>query len=587
MRRETLRLLALIAPSWRWIALAVVLGLATIGSGVGLMATSAYLLSLAALHPSIAELQVAIVGVRFFGISRGLFRYLERYVSHQVTFRLLARLRVWFYRRLEPLAPARLMERHTGDLLSRAISDIETLEHFYIRVIGPSLVAVIAGAAVTLVLAARSQSLGLAVLLALLAAGVAGPWLTLRLGRRPGQRLVAGRGELNARLVDTVQGAADLLAFGRAAACRERIRELSLRHERDQARMAGIRGFGAALTGLSADLAVLAVLALSIPLVRSEALHGVSLAVLALGVLAAFEAVAPLPQAYQQLEAGLASAHRLFEIGDTAPAVSDTAGQALTPRDFSLEVRDLRFRYPAEPGPAVLEGVDLSLPQGACVAVVGPSGAGKTTLVHLLLRFWEYSSGSIRLGGHELRSYRAPELRSRIAVVSQHAHLFSGSLRDNLRLARPDASEAEMVRAAEQAQIHAFIDSLPAGYDTWIGEQGLLLSAGERQRLAIARALLQDAPFLVLDEPTANLDPLTERAVLEQVRRLAEGRTTLLVTHRLVALDWVHEIVVLRAGRVAERGRHRGLLEQAGLYRRMYELQRGADSLRLPLPEPC
>jgi ABC-type multidrug transport system fused ATPase/permease subunit len=241
--------------------------------------------------------------------------------------------------------------------------------------------------------------------------------------------------------------------------------------------------------------------------------------------------------------------------------------------DYGLLVDGVSFRY--QPGePLALDRVSFALPQGGRLAIVGPSGAGKSTLVNLLLRFWEYEEGGIWLGGHELRRYRQEDLRRMLGVVSQHPHLFNATIRDNLLLARPDAAEADMVRAAQQAQLHDFVQALPHGYDTWIGEQGLRLSGGERRRLAIARALLKDTPLLILDEATADLDPLTERALLQAIHKLLECRTTLIVTHRLVGLEVADEILVLQAGRVVERGRHAELLQMAGLYRHMWELQR-------------
>jgi thiol reductant ABC exporter CydC subunit len=572
MRRIFWRLLKLVFPFVGWIALALLMGLATIGSGIGLMATSAYIIAKAALHPSVADLQMAIVGVRFFGITRGVFRYLERYISHEVNFRLLARLRVWFYRALEPLAPARLMQYRSGDLLTRIVADIETLEHFYVRVLAPPLVAVLVAGLMWFLISTYDRGLAIITLIFLALAGAGLPFLVHQLSHGVGRRMLAVRSDLNAALVDGVQGMAELLAFNYEDRHQERVEALSAELVALQRRMGWIGGLHASLTGLLMNLATLAVLAVAIPLVSQGRLDGVYLALLVLAVMASFEAVYPLPLAFQYLESSLEAARRLFDIVDARPAVFDPVQPASNSGDHSLSVKDLCFSYAAGEPPA-LSGISFAVPEGGSLAVVGTSGAGKSTLANLLLRFWDYDSGQILLGGHELRTYRQEDVRAMIGVVSQHTHLFNASLRDNLLLARPGASQVDLEHAASLAQIHDFIQSLPEGYDTWIGEQGLNLSGGQRQRLAIARALLKDAPILILDEPTANLDPLTERAVMDAIQGLMAHRTTLIITHRLAGLETVDEIVVLRAGQIVERGRHADLWSMGRLYRRMWELQ--------------
>jgi ATP-binding cassette subfamily C protein CydC len=576
MRSTFLRLLRLALPLWRHMALAVLLGIATIASGVGLLAISAYLIALAALHPSIAELQVAIVAVRFFGITRGVFRYLERLVSHNVAFRLLARLRVWFYQRLEPLAPARLMEYRSGDLLSRIVADIEALQQFFVRVIAPPLCAI--GIALLVWLLAGSFDLSLAVVMivALVLSGVLVPALVHRLSRGMGHRMVETRASLNATLVEGIQGCADLLACGHETDHRDRVQSLSSQLVRTQSSVAQVKGLSGALTGLSMNLATIAVLMAAIPLVTAARVNGIYLALLVMVAIASFEAVTPLPSAFQDLETSLSAAKRLFEVVDTQPEVEEPAGPSPEADDFAITVRDLRFCY--SPGaPPALDGISFHLGQGRRLALVGPSGAGKSTMVHLLMRFWDYDQGEIILGGHALRSYRSDDLRRMISVVSQHTDLFNDTVRANLLLAHPNASEQDLVRAAELAQIHEFITGLPDGYDTRIGEAGLRLSGGERQRLAVARALLKDAPILILDEPTANLDVLTERSLLQTLLKLMESRTTLIITHRLIALEAVEEILVLREGRVVERGPHHELVRAGGLYQRMWSMQSETD----------
>jgi len=580
------RLLRLAAPFRWWMLLAALLGVATVGSSIALMATAAWIISRAALHPSIGVLSVAVVGVRFFGIARGVFRYLERIVAHQTTFRLLARLRVWFFAHLEPLAPARLQEHRSGDLLARIVADIDTLENIYLRVIAPPAVAVLVAAGMAVFMAAYDPRLALALVSLLIVAGALIPLGLRALARSPGRELVAARGALVAAIIDGVQGMADLAAFNAQERHLASVMRLSRTLARHQRRLAVIGAAQTALISLTGSLAALSVLILAVPLVRGGQLDGVLLAVLVLAALASFEAIGPLPAALQHLDSSLAAARRLFELVDTPPPVRDPATPlpipALVPANDApaplLEVERLRFRY-APGDPPALDGLSFSLRVGATVAVIGPSGAGKSTLVGLLLRFWDYDEGAIRLAGHDLRQYAQDDVRGLLSVVSQQTHLFGGTLLDNLRVARPHATPDDAFAALRAAQLDGFVSNLPDGLDTWIGEQGLRLSGGERQRLAIARAVLKDTPILLLDEPTANLDPMTERAVLDTIFSALPGRTMLLITHRLTGLERADAILVLEKGRVVERGTHGELLRQGGTYRRLWAHQQAEQSL--------
>ncbi|MBW7919954.1 MAG: thiol reductant ABC exporter subunit CydD [Anaerolineales bacterium] len=576
------RLLSFLNGNWRLVALSVLLGAGTIGASVALMGASAWLISTAAVAASVADLGVAVVGTRFFGIARGLLRYAERLVSHDVTFRLLSRLRVWFYEKLEPLAPARLMEFRAGDLLARIVGDVETLEHFYVRVVSPPLTAVLVGLFTSIFLASFYPALAPVFLTFFLALGLLLPLLAQTLSRRPAARTVRLRADLHTRLVDGIQGMADLLAYGRSD---ERLKQIAAAGDDygdAQRRMARVTGIHSGLSTLLTNLGMWTVLYLCIPRVVSGELAGPMLASLTLLTFASFEAVIPLPQAAQMWNSAREAARRLFEVVDAEPAISEQSSvisnqlsaisEQLPVSNYQLQITDLTFAYPNAATP-VLNRVTFNLQPGASIAIVGPSGAGKSTLVNLLLRFWEYRSGEIRLGGESLHGLDPDEVRARIGLVSQNAYFFNASVRENLRFARRKVTQEEIEAAARFAQIHDFILRLPKGYDTFIGEQGLRLSGGERQRLAIARALIKDAPILILDEPTANLDPLTEKQALETLFGLMKRKTSLLITHRLAGLENVDEILVMDRGRIVERGTHAELLARAGLYRRLWDLQ--------------
>lgn len=575
------RLLSFLRGSWGEVALSVLLGTATIAASVGLMGTSSWLISTAALHPSIAELNVAIVGVRFFGILRGVARYLERLISHGVTFHLLARLRVWFYEKLEPLAPARLMTYRVGDLLNRIVADVEALENFYVRVVAPPLVALVIVSGTALFLGNYEARLGWTYLGFALLLGLGLPLLNRLLSRKIGTALTDLKSALRTQTVDYLQGLADLLAFGQGSNFRARLQATGQDYGDAQRQMAQVTGLSSASGVLFTQLGMWSVLALSVPLVKNANLAGVMLATLALMAQASFEAVQPLPQAAQMLALSLRSAQRLFEIVENpplspvilpAPSAIHTPPLPSESRKTMLAVHGLTFAYPGAERPALRE-VTFDLPAGKKIAIVGPSGAGKSTLINLLLRFWEPPKGSIFLGGRDLLEVPQETACAYFGVISQRTYLFNVSLRENLLLANPSAGQEAIEAAARQAGIHEFIASLSQGYETMAGERGVRLSGGERQRVAIARALLRQASILLLDEPTANLDPLTERLILENVLALAEGRSLLLITHRLVKMEAMDEILVLQDGQVAERGTHAALLAQDGLYRRMYALQ--------------
>ena len=540
---------------WGWMVLAAWLGLLTMISGIGLVMLSAYLLSEAALHPPLMAIAVAIVGVRFFAIIRGIFRYLERLISHHVTFRLLTQFRMWFYRSLEPLVPARLMtlmhecaaSLTSGDLFSRLVADVETLQECYVRVFSPPLVALIIGVLMWFVLGAYNVFLALTFVAFYVLAGIGIPLLSSLLSHRAGQEVVALKAALHMDLMDSLQGCADLLACGREEEQMQKVATTNRNFLYAQAALSRIRGLQNALHLLLTDGCTWAMLLVAIPLVRSGQLNGVYLALLVLAALGSFEAIQPLALAAHHLGSTSAAARRLFEVIDTPPAIIEREDPSPVPCSYDLEVRHLSFRYTPQ-SPLVLRDINFSLPQGQCLAIVGPSGAGKSTLAHLLLRLWDYDHGTILLGGHDLRAYRQQDIHHLFSVVEQHPHLFNATIRENLLLGRSDASMDEVIQAAQQAHLHEFIQTLPQGYETPIGQEGLKLSGGERQRLALARAFLKNAPLLLLDEPTAHLDAVTVQQVMCDLQKFRQGRTMVIITHHLTKLTMADHILVLDTG---------------------------------------
>jgi thiol reductant ABC exporter CydC subunit len=539
-----IRLLALLRTERGWMLLATVLGLATILSGVGLLMTSAFLIARAALRPSIAEIQVAVTGVRFFGISRGIFRYLERLVSHEVTFRLLTRLRVWFFRAVEPLAPARLAGTRSGDLLARVVADVESLEHVYARLLAPPAVALLTALLCAWFFGRWDARLAWALFGALFAGGVVLPLVMQAAGKRIGARLVIVRAELSVAAVDGVQGLADLLIYGRAAAQQEKLGALNREWTHLQRRLTSLNGLGEALLGLCQAAAVVALFALAAPQVTRGALDGIMLAVFTLGVLACFESVAPLPQAFQNWGQQRQATQRVFAVADVAPAVPAPLRPQPLPETHDLTLDDISFRYAPEED-CVLRHFSLQIPAGARVAIVGPSGSGKSTLAQLLVRFWDVTAGAIRLGGCDLRELEPHALPRVITMVPQQPWLMGATLRENLRLAKPDAHDTELLGALAAVKLERFVDSLPEKLGTWLGDQGLQLSGGQRRRLALAQALLRATPVVVFDEPTADLDPATEREIMDLIWSLDAARTVIVITHRPIALDRASQIVRL------------------------------------------
>ncbi len=568
-----LRLLQLARPLRGRLLLAVAAGAAATGCGIALLAVSGFMLARASEHPSIIAISAAVVAVRALSVGRGTFRYGERLASHDVAFRVLADVRVSIYRRLERLAPAGLRAFRSGDLLARLISDVDATQDLFIRAIAPPLTALLAGGgAVILCLLLLGPAAGV-LAAGLVTAGVTVPLLAASRARAASRRMAPARGELSAGLTGLVAGAADLHAFG----AQETALASVAAHDRSLTRLArgsaAAEGLGAGLIVATTGLTLWGVLLLGVAAVEVGGLTRVTLAVLALTALVAFDAVTALPSAAVQMGQARASAARVSAVLDAPDPVTDPAAPLPLPGGpLRVRLRNARVQY--EPGgPLALDGVDLDLVAEKRVALVGPSGAGKSTVAAVLLRFCDLAGGTATLGDHDLRAYRADDVRTVIGGCTQDPHIFNASIRENIRLARPAASDGELAEAARQARLLPWIESLPLGWDTPAGPRGGAVSGGERQRLALARALLAGPDLLILDEPTAHLDPETRTAVTADLLEVTKGRATLLITHELRGLDQVDEIVVLEAGKIAGRGTHQTLLGECPLYRQMWEAE--------------
>nr|WP_169745126.1 thiol reductant ABC exporter subunit CydC [Cryptosporangium arvum] len=557
-------------------------GAGALGCAVALLATSGWLISRASQQPPVLELAVAVTAVRAFGIGRGLLRYVERLVGHDATFRILAALRGRVYARLERLGPAGLPAFRRGDLLARFVADVDQVQDRYLRVRLPFAIAVVVGVLSVLGAAVLLPVAGAALAVALLIGGVVVPVLTVRTAERAERATVADRAALTTSVVELLQGAPELIAHGAAGPRLRALDELDRRLERSAARSAWATGLAAALTALATGGAVLAALAAGAAAVEAGRLDPVLLAVVVLLPLAAFEAVTGLPVAARSLAGVHESDARLAEIFAAEAPVA--AGTERPDAVFPLVLSEVGARWPGA-STAALTDVDLRLEAGRRIAVVGASGAGKSTLAALLVRFLDPSAGTFTLAGRPVQNFDPDAVRELIGWCAQDAHLFDTSIRDNLRVARPDAAEPELFAALDAARIADWVRSLPSGLDTPVGERGTQVSGGQRQRLALARVVLAGFPVVVLDEPTANLDPPTADALTLDLLAATAGRATILITHRLAGCEHADEILVLDGGRIVERGTHDALSAVDGPYRTAWERER-RDDARFPTDAP-
>jgi thiol reductant ABC exporter CydC subunit len=537
------RLLPWIATQRARLALGVLLGALAIGCGVGLLAASGWLISRASLQPPILELNIAIVAVRAFGIGRGVFRYAERLVSHDAAFRALSQLRLAVYDRLAVVAPAGVPAYRRGDLLERLVRDVDATQDLPLRVLLPYASGAIVALASVLLAFLILPAAGVVLAVSLLLAATVVPLITARAAAEAERASAPERGELNADVLTLLDGVADLSTSGAAPAWLDRLAADDRRIGGLASRSATAAGLASGLGVLLSGLAVVAMLVVAIPAVRSGALVGENLAVLALLPLATYEAVVAMPTAALALGRVRGSAARVVEVLDAVDPVPDPAAPVAAPEGVvGLVLSDVAAGWPG--GDDVLHGIDLEVAPGERVGVLGSSGSGKSTLLAVLAGFLPYT-GSIALGGVELRDMRGEDLRRVVGWCPQLPHVFDTSVVENVRLARPDATDDEVREALDAVGLGPWLDASREGLHTPVGDHGALVSAGQRQRLGVARVLLGGHPVVLLDEPTEHLDEQTADVVAAELVRALEGRTVLWVAHRphgLAALDRLHTL---------------------------------------------
>ena len=576
-RRTTIELLRLIAPRRVQLSLAFVLGVVRVFALIGIGVFSG--LTVAAVRAG-EPFENALIGLAVVAPMAGLLHWLESWVAHDMAYKLLAEMRVALFNKLDQLAPAYLVRRRTGDLVGMATHDVETVEFFFAHTVAPAFVSVVVPTAVLAVLFTFGWQIALA-LVPFLAVVVLSPFLMRRRIDRLGSRTREALGELNAHAVDTIQGLAEIAALQQG---RQRCREfLAKVIEHHRLRLPFFRDLTIqmALLEVATGLAGLVIVMTGTTLVAAGALDGGMLPLLTLLAMSAFLPVSEIANIGRQLADTLGATRRLYAVHNEPVAVADGPGvdradapsqdglelvqDGLDLVQDGLEMENVDFTY-SSGHRDVLSGVSFAVPRGSTVALVGPSGAGKTTIAHLFMRFWDPNAGVVRIDGHDLRDYKLDDLRRRIALVAQDTYLFNDTLRANILIGQPSASEAELGQAIERAALGAFVAELPDGLDTPVGERGMQLSGGQRQRVAIARAFLKDAPVLILDEATSHLDAISERAVRKALEDLRHDRTTLVIAHRLSTIRDADRIVVLDEGKMVEFGTHRELMARRGLY---------------------
>ncbi len=576
------KLLKLTKPYFWWMLLGLLLAFLTIGSGIGLMMTAAYLLAFAALKPPIYELQIAITLVRFFGTFRGVFRYLERLVTHNVTFKLLKQYRVWFYEKIEPIAPAGLIKYNTGDMLRRIVGDVESLENLYIRIMLPPLTAIFISFLIYGVLHVFDFKIAFLTMAALYFSGLLIPAVSLFLTKKMGEEMTDINSKLTVLSIDLVQGMSDLFVFNGIRSHFEEIKSNNRQLCRIQKKMSMINSINVSALGLIMNLTVAIAIILMNGLITSGNFDGLFSSMIILGIMASFESVTPLPFAFQQLGSTSRAASRVFEIIEKKPQIEIVRPinrLILSEKNASLSFEKVSFSYSGDSGFS-LNDITINFQKGVN-AVVGASGSGKTSLINLIFKFWEYKSGNIKLNEVELKNCSHEDIANYISVCPQNVYFFNLSVRENLLLANEDASDDEIIKVLKMAEIFEIVNELNNGLNSFVGEQGLKLSGGEIRRLGIARTILADSPIMIFDEPTADLDSKTAEKIMSNILALSKDKIIIIITHIISDIfREFNQIIVMSDGNCLEKGKHLELINNNSIYKKLFAMQ-NCDGLLL------
>ncbi|KQA97814.1 cysteine/glutathione ABC transporter ATP-binding protein/permease CydC [Vibrio metoecus] len=568
--RELLPYLKLYKKHWFGLTLGMLLALLTVLTSIGLLTLSGWFLSAAA----VAGLTVAretfnymLPGafVRGFAMGRTAGRWGERVVTHNATFKLLTDLRVFFFEKLTPLIPGRLSTVRDADMLNRIVADVDAMDHVYLRLINPVTVGVLGIAALTTLVAWFDTTLGLTLGGVLLFVLLIWPILFYRLGKHNGQQLTQHKAELRIRTLDWLQGYSELTIFGAEQTYRQAIFTAQEKLLHNQYTNAHVSGLAQSLLLLANGWILVLMLWLAADGVGGQTPDPM-IALIAFATMASVELLMPIAGAFQHLGQTLTSARRLNEIILAKPEVEFTDQPTPHNGQYSIEFNGVNFAYQANK-PNTIDEFTLSLPQGHKVAIVGQTGSGKSTLIQLLCRYWDVQAGHIAIGGTDIREWRESDLRAAISVVSQRVDILNGTLRDNLKLAKPDATDEQLSEILRQVGLEKLLQD--SALNAWLGDGGRQLSGGEKRRIGIARALLHDAPILLLDEPTEGLDKQTEQQIMQLLHSHFANKTVLFITHRLINLEQMDAIALIEHGKLVEFGHHHALLAKQGRYHQL------------------